>query len=212
MSVNFKISDRAIVNKTIPKNKFYEKANLNTATQKQFVERIEKIISKYKISESTTGINKTENISEIHIFEIHLRQQLIPKNIIKIIDKAIKHPILFVIQYKDNIAYATSLKRNHPQETYYYSEWNQDLYFDFSANNLDLVYQQIIKAFIDYKTGQTESFEDIVSTDIQIKKLENEIKSLENKLKNEKQFNRKVEINKVVLQKKNELKNILKLM
>ena len=52
----------------------------------------------------------------------------------------------------------------------------------------------------------TRSFDDIINTDNSINALENEINILHNKITKEKQFNRKVELNKLILNKKNQLK------
>ena len=49
---------------------------------------------------------------------------------------------------------------------------------------------------------------DIIDTDNKVKALENEIGVLGNRILKEKQFNRKVEINKVLLETKNQLKKI----
>jgi len=60
---NFKLPRAAFVNKFIPKNKFYEKAALSAKLQKEFVDKIQKITWKYKLAESTIGINKTQVIT-----------------------------------------------------------------------------------------------------------------------------------------------------
>ncbi len=70
------------------------------------------------------------------------------------------------------------------------------------------MYQGLITSFIDIRQ-KGQDFATIVNTDKQIETLEKEIKILENKVKNEKQFNRKVELNKVLLEKKKSLKFIL---
>jgi len=49
---------------------------------------------------------------------------------------------------------------------------------------------------------------DIIDTNNKVKALENEIGVLGNRISKEKQFNRKVEINKVLLETKNQLKKI----
>ena len=52
------------------------------------------------------------------------------------------------------------------------------------------------------------SFNDIIDTDNKIKALENEIDVLGSRISKEKQFNRKVELNKVLLERKAKLKAI----
>lgn len=207
MNDNFKLPGATFVNKFIPKNKFYEKAVLSAKLQKEFIDKIQKITWKYKLAESTIGITKTAKVTEIQIFEIELKEQVIPKNVLKVIDKAIPYQILYRFIYKENVAYAITLKENSI-ENYYFSGWNEDKYFDFTGIDLEKVYQKIIRAFITSEAKTKSSFNKIIDADNKIKALENEIAALENKISKEKQFNRKVEINKVLLERKKQLKKI----
>jgi len=207
-SDNLKLPRAAFVNKFIPKNKFYEKTALSAKLQKEFIDKIQKITWKYKLAESTVGITKTDKVTEIQIFEIELKEQVIPKNILKVIDKAIPYQILYRFTYKANQAYGVTLKEKNNAENYFFSKWNEEKGFDFKGIDLEKVYQKIVKTFIRTKAQTESSFDEIVDTDNRIKALENEIVILKNKISKEKQFNRKVEINKVLLGKKAELKRI----
>ncbi|MBF0119108.1 MAG: DUF4391 domain-containing protein [Desulfobacterales bacterium] len=80
--------------------------------------------------------------------------------------------------------------------------------FDFTGIDLEKVYQKLVKAFIRNEAKNKSSFQEIIDSDKKIKVLENEIAALENKISKEKQFNRKVEINKILLEKKADLKDI----
>ncbi len=207
-SDNFKLPRAAFVNKFIPKNKFYEKAALSAKLQKEFIYKIQKITWKYKLAESTVGIAKTGKVIEIQIFEIELKSQVIPKNLLKVIDKTIPYQILYRFIYKENEAYGITLKENKNAENYYFTEWNEKKAFDFTGIDLEKVYQKIIKTFILNEAQTKSSFNEIIDTDNKIKALENEIGVLKNKISKEKQFNRKVEINKVLLERKKQLKKI----
>jgi len=204
---NFKLPKAAFVNKFIAKNKFYEKAALGAKLQKEFVDKIQRITWKYKLAESTVGIAKTGKVTEIQIFEIELKEQVVPKNVLKVIDKAIPYQILYRFIYKDSEAYAVTLK-GQKTENYYFSDWNDDKVFDFTGIDLEKVYQKIIKVFITNEARSKTSFNEIIDTDNKIKMLENEIVILENKVSKEKQFNRKVELNKILLDRKSQLKKI----
>ncbi|MCG2726272.1 MAG: DUF4391 domain-containing protein [Elusimicrobia bacterium] len=209
MNDNFKLPRAAFVNKFIPKNKFYEKAVLSAKLQKEFVDKIQKITWKYKLAESTVGIAKTDKVIEIQIFEIELKEQVIPKNVLKVIDKAIPYQILYRFIYKENEAYGITLKENKNAENYYFSDWNEEKHFDFTGIDLEKVYQKIVKTFIRTEAQAKSSFNEIIDIDNKIKALENEISVLRNKISKEKQFNRKVEINKVLLERKKQLDIIM---
>jgi hypothetical protein len=204
--MDLKLPNSAYVNKFIAKSKFYERANLGTKLQNEFVNKIQRITWKYKLSEETVGISKTDKVTEIQIFEIELKEQIIPKNVLKIIDKSIPYPILYIFTYKDNFAYGITLKDNTNAQNYYFSEWDENIKFDFSGIDLEKVYQKLIKVFLKESFQKKDDFNEVIALDTQIKTLEKEITSLENKIRKEKQFNRKVESNKLLTKKKKEMK------
>lgn len=206
---NLPLPKEAFVNKFIAKARFYEKANLNAKLQKEFVDKIQKITWKYKLAESTIGIAKTEAVTEIQIFEVELKEQVIPKNVLKVIDKSIPYQILYRFVYNDNIAYGITLKADTSVENYYFCEWNADIAFDFTGIDLEKVYQKLVKAFIRDEAQRNGSFSEIIDVDNKIKKLEADIAALESKIRKEQQFNRKVDINKVLLEKKAMLKTMV---
>lgn len=204
----FKLPREAFVNKFIAKTKFYEKATLSSKLQKEFVDKIQKITWKYKLAESTVGITKTDTVTEMQIFEIELKEQVIPKKVLQVIDKTIPYQILYRFVFNESVAYGITLKENTSVESYYFSNWNEDMLFDFTGIDLEKVYQKLVKAFIRNEAKTKSSFQEIVDGDKKIKTLENEIATLKNKISKEKQFNRKVEINKILLAKKAELEDI----
>lgn len=207
-NLELKLPKEAFVNKFIAKAKFYEKGNLNAKLQKEFVDKVQKITWMYKLAESTIGISKTEAVTEIQIFEIELKELRIPKNVLKIIDKSIPYQILYRFIYSNNVAYGVTLKEHTRIENYYFSDWNTGIVFEFAGIDLEIVYQKLVKAFICDNEIKQCSFSEIIDIDNKIKALEAEINMLENKICKEKQFNRKVKANKVLLRKKTELNEI----
>jgi hypothetical protein len=209
----------AIVDKFIAKTKFYQKTFISSKLKNEFTDKIKKITWKYKLAEDTLGISKTENVTEIQIFEIELKEQLIPKTVLKVIDKAIPYPILYRFLFKDNVAFGITLKgailkniagTEKLNQGYYFSEWNEVLEFDFTSTDLEKIYQKLIKLFIRDEVKSDKNFEAVIKTDNQIKSLEKEITLLSNKVFKEKQFNKKVELNKSLLDKKQQLKSLIK--
>ena len=202
------------VNKFIAKTKFYQHKTLSAKLKNEFINKIQKITWKHKLAEDTININKTEKVTEIQIFEIELKQQSIPKNVLKIIDKSIPYQILYKFVYQNNHAYGITLKNltttnnSTTENNYYLSDWNQTMNFDFTGINLEKVYEKLIKAFIQIKDIDKLEFSEIIQLDKTIKQLEKEISTLESKIKNEKQFNRKVELNKSLLMQQNKLQKI----
>ncbi len=213
MRHQFRLPENALVNKFVAKTKFYEKASLSSKLQNEFIHKIQKITWKYKLSENTIGISKTSKVIEIQVFEIELKEQSIPRNVLKMIDKAIPYPILYQFVYQDNTAYGITLKGMTERESttphnYYFSEWNEALDFDFTGIDLEKVYQKLIKVFISKEAKIQGDFQAIIKADNTIKHLQKEIAALSSKISKEKQFNKKVELNKSLLDKQQQLQFI----
>jgi len=205
-----KLPESAKVNKFIPKTQFYNRVFITKKLKDDFINKVQKIVWKYKLAEDTINIKKTEKVEEIQIFDIELKEKTILKNILQIIDKVIPYPILFIINFQDEKQYAVSLKESNTINGYYFSEWNEEIDFDFTGASLEKVYQKIIKKFIKGIKEEKKYFNDIIEEDNKVKNLKSDIQILGNKLAKEKQFNRKVEINKELLKQKQKLEDIIK--
>lgn len=208
--MDFKLPRNAFVNKFVAKSKFYERVSLSSKLQNEFINKIKKITWKYKLSEETIGVSKTDTVTEIQIFDIELKEQVIPKNVLKIIDKAIPYQILYRFIYNNSVAYGITLKESNKAEKYYFKEWDEKVAFDFTGIDLEKIYQKLVKAFIREKALDKQDFKLQIDLDQKIKELEKNIYTLERKVKKEKQFNRKVDINKTLLKNKKELGQIIK--
>ena len=177
------------VNKPLPKKLFYEKVGVSSGVKDEFVNLVDKMTWLYKLSPDTIGITKTENIEEIQIFQINVKEKKIPLSVIKTITKGVQYKILFIIRYNDDYCYSIKV------DDIYYTDWNEDISFDFNAINLEIVYENIVKVIIKEETSE-KKFEEIIEEKNYKQDLEKRINQLRQKIKNEKQFNRKVELNR----------------
>lgn len=182
------LPDRCKVNKFIPKKTFYEKIGVSTSVKDDFINNIDKITWLYKLSEDTLGISKSQDVEEIQIFEIILKEKVLPKNIIKIISKAIPYKILFVLKYDKDYCYSIKV------DNIYFTEWNEDIDFNINGLTLETIYENIVKSIIK-ENNNTNIFDDIIENKSKVDELSKKIEQLANKVNNEKQFNKKVEIN-----------------
>lgn len=185
-----------IVDKFIPKKIFYEKVSLSSNLKQEFVDKIDKIYWKYKISEDTLNISKTENVEEIEIFELTLKEKANCQNIIKVITRNIPYIILFEICYNDEVQYA--IKYN---DDIYFTNWNEKVYFTFNGIDLNRVYENIIRSITNI-SEQNNNIEKELEKNKKLKELQKEIERLESRIKVEKQFNKKVELNGNLLELK----------
>lgn len=193
-----------VVDKFIPKKIFYEKVSLSTNLKQEFVDKLDKIYWKYKISEDTLNISKTENVEEIEIFELTLKEKVNCQSIIKVITRNIPYIILFEICYNDEVQYA--IKHN---DDIYFTNWNEKIDFNFNGIDLNAVYENIIRSVTNI-SEQSNNIDEELEKDKKLKEVQKEIERLGNKMKVEKQFNKKVELNKNILElkkQKEELSN-----
>lgn len=213
------IPDRALCNKRIPKNKFYEKIGVDTKLERKFIDEIEHIIWKYKLSKDTINLVPTKDVEEIQVFEIYLKERNISTEILENIDRIIPYPILYILIYEDDIKFAISYKeRNKVDEnrmvikSYYQSEWMNQCDIDINileGLTLKDVYENIIRQLIPIKKDSNEDIEKIIKLNEKVEELKKEISKLEGKIKSEKQFNKKVDMNIELQRKKKEMEELL---
>ena len=214
----YRLPKRAFYNRRIPKNKFYEQLGVNTKLKNLFIEQVENIIWKYKLSHETINLESTPEVQEIQVFEIHLKQKVLSSEVLENIDRAIPYPILYVLLYQDEgklvIAYKQRSQINEDRfvvKSYYESSWQpvSEIVVDLpSGLNLNAVYEGYVRRLLPVQTSKDESIEVTVERHMEIESLKREISRLEKKIGSEKQFNRKVEYNLELQRKRRELSQL----
>ena len=189
------------VNRFIPKNAF--DTVTNSKQKKKFAEVIDKISWLNKISKETVNLTGTE-IQEIQIFEVKLKEKIYPKALLDIIDKSIPYPIVFVLEFQDEILISTSKKHNHllnqdkaVLDWSFSSSWFTVSKSTYQFNlkiSLDYVYNLLCAQLSNYPNLNLE-INEIIEFDKNKKTLQKQISELENAIKVEKQFNKRVELN-----------------
>lgn len=94
-----KFPDSTYFNRKLPKQRFYENLTVSAATKKSFVDQIKSIYWENKISADTINIAAENTVTEIEIFRINLNQDTIDESVLRLLDKGIPYPIIFILQY-----------------------------------------------------------------------------------------------------------------
>lgn len=191
-----------VVDKFIPKKTFYEKVNISRSIKEEFTDKLSKIYWRYKIAEDTINISKTEDIEEIEVFEIELRDKYNCKNVIRTITKNIPYPILFYIKFENDFQY--SIKYN---DEIFFSEWNKEITFIFNGLNIGIIYDNIVKKITNIDDNVND-LENEIQMQNEITSIENEIRKLESKIRSEKQFNIKVQYNMQITELKKKIEEL----
>lgn len=204
----YQYPDQALVNRNIPKTKFYEHASISRAVKDAFVSQIQQITWAYKLSPETTNLAAVKGLFEIQVFNIQLKTPELENGVLLSIDKAIPHPIIYQLFFEDKMRVVMAYKRlNEADETkwvieqYLSTEW-------FTAEdvkrlkkplpialNLGGLYEQMLKALMPIPANEGENIKAQTERLTQITQKQKEIAQLQSKMRNEKQFNRKVEMN-----------------
>ena len=208
----YKFPQQAKVDRLIPKNKFYEQGKANTKIEQLFVNQVENIRWAYKLASSTIHLQDQEDLKEIQIFRVKSRVEDLDVSILSFIDKLILTPIIFEVVYQDKVKVVATYKRlNQADKTktvigqYYASEWLEDhdrVELPIYLKLADL-YEHFIAQILPI-TSSEDSGDDDESVSIELKlqkaqqleSLQKQLDKLKSKLRNEKQFNRRVELNK----------------
>jgi hypothetical protein len=200
--------EAARVNRIISKNKIYDKAGVSNRIKKIFIEEVEQIRWMYKLSPETINIPSTESVKEIQVFNLLLKRSTKSEDVMLQIDKSIPSPILFVLNLEDHLKYVASFKRPNIADStkrvissYFGSEWlpvtNKHQHLPVTIN-LEALFHRFISLILPIEKRDLEPFSDFIQRVETIGSKEKKATRLESKLSQEKQFNRKVEINKLL--------------
>ena len=199
------LPERTLYNRKIPKNKFYEKLAANSRIKELFVEQIDSIVWKHKLSRETTNLEPTEAVQEVQVFEIHLRQRELNQELLEKIDRAVPYPILHLLRYGDEAKLMIAYKERHTTnenrsvvQAYYQSDWQPLSRFTVNilqGLTLEAVYENLVRHLMPSGEEAATDLQAAVERQQARQRLERECARLEAKIRSEVQFDKKVEMN-----------------
>lgn len=218
----FAYPKQAEFNQVVPKSKIYEHARPSRSVRELFVDQIDRIVWKYKLSPETVNLPAHPGAPEIQVFAISLRTGDLSESVLRTIDKAIPSPIIFELLHGERIKSKGAYKRASDADA---SKWVVDAYFEspwLSATDpreplpvaLDLfsLYEQVLRRHMPFPALPGECLRGHVERINSIYRKQAEFRKLEVRLQQERQFNRKVELNRELRELKNELNSLVGLM
>lgn len=193
----------------LSKEVLYQKIALTPALKRAFVDDIQSIEWRYKLAESTINLEASETIQEVQVFQIKLKQDFYDPEILRAIDTAIPYPIIFEIISKSGITITSAHKRPKANgsgmivdKTYFKSpcfpldQPRKQLPPAISLEALyHAIFKQLMPADIVPNDSDDLSVEALIEKNSETEKLQREIKRLKTRIRNEKQFNKKFELN-----------------
>lgn len=181
-----------VVNRLVPKEKFYSKTSVSGKLRQQFTDEIEKIRWANKIAPSTLNITSKE-YAELQVFEIVLKQSEISASVLKHIDTFIPYPILFILKQphatKAVISYKEAGIKNENQmkiDSYYETSWLQELNLELKGRSVDEIYKNFLFQIAPKlkETAQTDT-RSAIETNKEREKIQKQIELINKKIASE---------------------------
>lgn len=190
---------------------------VNPRMKTRFVNDVVNITWLYKLAASTLNVTDTEDMKEIEVFVLNLKQPDCPTDLFSFIDTNMPHHIVFIL-----------LHDNHAMQLINYKDWADDTHTKFKITQsftsswvaLDNLHLQIdgqslpriydnfvaqVSGIGDHKAG---SMADIVALKKQMAAVEAELKTLQKRMRKEPQLDRQMLMNKQVKAKRKELDSL----
>ena len=196
---------KATVLRPVAKAKIYAHAKPTAALRALFVEQIDSITWAYKLAPESINLPAKPDVPEIEVFEIALKLPDVSHSVLRCIDKAIPFPILFVLRHDGKSRPIAAYKR--PSEAasgqwvlgeYHAAPWQPDELPRHGlpvALDLQGLYEQLLRQHLAVPARAGETLRDQLDRLAQLEAKQAAAAKLESRLAQEKQFNRKVEIN-----------------
>ena len=214
----FHYPKQAAFERVLPKSKIYEHSKPTSAVKELFVKQVDKIIWQYKLAPETINLPAKPNVPEIQVFTIALKTPELSEDVLRCIDQAIPLPIFYQLTFANRIKIKAAYKRPSDAdagkwvtESYFETDW---LPSDASRAELPVVldlaglYEHLLRPLMSLPPRPGESLKVQVERLSLLRTKQNEYRKLETRLNNEKQFNRKVELNAQLRNLKKQLETL----
>ena len=133
------------VERKMPKERFYEQLKLTGKQRESFVRLVDSITIENSIKPSTMKIADGQDVHEIFLLGIALKEETLPSIVIEAIAKANPHRILLLCTYGDSEAYAV-----YRQGKVWGTEWlrNDRAKIVLRGDNLDTLWDSLCSQVI----------------------------------------------------------------
>lgn len=212
----FDYPDRARVGRVVPKNRILVSGAPGRRVRDQLTNQVARITWQYKLAPETLNLKGSKAVPEIQVFRLALKpagvSDDLPVEVLKCVDRAIGFPIIFELTSsredgarRDAIRVSATYKRPSEADAskwvigdYFATEWlPADIPRSSLPVALDLprLYDQLLRELLPIQTRPGESMAALLERHGRITAKQRECQRLEARMQQEKQFNRKVELN-----------------
>lgn len=209
-----KYPQSTIVSRVVPKTMFYKFMEVNPRMKSRFVNDVVNITWQYKLSGSTLNVTDTDEMKEIEVFVVNLKQPDCPTDLFTFIDTNMPHHIVFVLVHDDSAMLLINYKdwTDDTQTKFrirqaFASPWMPlaELSLNVEGQSLPRIYDNFVAQVSGIGEHKAGSMADIVALKTRIEKAERESQTLEKKMRREPQLDRQLAMNRQVKAKRKEL-------
>ncbi|MEW8436872.1 MAG: DUF4391 domain-containing protein [Candidatus Thiodiazotropha taylori] len=222
----FEYPSRAAVGRAVPKSRIYAAGQPGRRLRDKIIQQVASITWQYKLAPETLNLSASRAVAEIQVFTLELKPggvtEEIPADILQCIDRAIGFPLIFELiasreedATRGQVRVAATYKRPSEAETgkwvigdYFATDW---LPADVPrvalpvALDLTRLYEQMLRQLIPLPAREGEPIAVLAERHHQVAIKQRECRRLETRVHREKQFNRKIELNRQLRELKAEL-------
>jgi len=195
--------ENAVIAKVIPKAKFYDRLDIGSAVKQHFVDDVERIVWRNKLTAGTLNVQPGERVIEIDVFEITLKGSELRDAVLKVIDNGIPHHILYLLRCGDKWQAAIGYKEigktaiTLTVKEYYHTAWlsQEHLHILIIGMTLDEVFDNFVRqinASLPDVSGQ--SLRESLENQKQRERIQRQIDVLSKKMRAEKQPHKEFEL------------------
>lgn len=208
---------RSVLGRNVPKNRIVAAGKPDRRLRDELTAKVARIVWQHKLAPETVNLAASAAVPEIQIFNVVLKPAgasgKLPIEVLRCIDRAIGFPLIFELMTRredgapiDQVRVVASYKRRSEADT---SQWVISEYFATDwlpadtpraplpvALDLPRLYELMLGELIPLRAREGESMAALVERHGEIAAAQRECERLEARLHREKQFNRKVEINR----------------
>lgn len=197
---------KTLLGRVVAKQRILAHVRATTRLRERLRDDVAQITWHAKLAHNTLNLPGTDDVPELQVFVITLKGDDLHLDVLRAIDRAIPFPILFELHGARGIRVTAAYKRPSQADS---RKWVLDDHYASSdwlpaetprqplptAIDLRQLYQQLLRSLLSTSARQGEALPEQLERLKAVEALTKDAATLEKRLRNEKQFNRKVEIN-----------------
>lgn len=206
-----------IVSRVVPKTMFYKFMEVNPRMKSRFVNDVVNITWLYKLSAGTLNVTNSEEMKEIEVFVVALKQPDCSTDLFTFIDIHMPHHIVFVLVHDDNAMLLINYK-DWTDDTHtkfrirqaFASPWMPmaDLELNVQGQSLPRIYDNFVAQVSGIGEHRAGTMAEIVTIKQVIAKAGAELLALQKKMRREPQLDVQMQMNKLVKAKRKEVEEM----